>query len=455
MHVPQEQDRKTSRQSPFVGDDGRPLAFSSCEISVIAGPDLGRSIVTEKRVIRIGADDDNDLVLTDEAVSRHHLEVCTKDGSYVVADLGSTNGTFAGALQVVQATLRGSTELRVGNDILRFTPRDHRERVAPSLSRRCGDLWGSSPAMRAVFGLIERVAPTELPVLVSGETGTGKQLVAEAVHQLSRRAEKPFVTLDCGALPPTLIESALFGYERGAFTGADRAYAGVFERAHGGTLFLDELGELPLDLQPKLLRAVERGEIERLRGEGSVRVDVRIVAATNRSLPDMVREGRFRSDLYYRLAVVELPLPPLRERPGDIQILIDHFVDKFGEEISEAGRELPRLDRDTIAALARQPYPGNVRELANVVRRTLLLGGMPSSPAITEARPSAPMEGWDGLSFKDAKSRLVDRFEREYLEDVLRRHRYNVSSASREAGIGRRHLHRLLDKYGIATRREA
>jgi DNA-binding NtrC family response regulator len=312
--------------------------------------------------------------------------------------------------------------------------------------------------MRAVFGMIERVAPTELPVLVTGETGTGKELVARALHELGLRKQKPFVTLDCGALPPTLIESALFGYERGAFTGADREYAGVFERAHGGTLFLDELGELPLDLQPKLLRAVERGEIERLRGEGAVRVDVRIIAATNRSLEEMVAEKRFRSDLYYRLAVVHLALPALRERPGDLSLLVEHFLDRFGQA-------RVRFEPDAMALLSRHSFPGNVRELVNLVRRLSVLSAgdrisaAELQPHLTPAAEGAPApqpaDDWSGLSFKDAKSKLVDHFEREYLEHVLKRHRFNVSGAAREAGIGRRHFHRLLEKYGISTRKEA
>ncbi len=447
-----------------MDEAGRPLAFASCEIAVIAGPDRGCALTTEKRLIRIGAAEDNDLLLTDEAVSRYHLEVEMRDGEYVVLDVGSTNGTFSGALQVSEATLRGVTELRVGNDLLRFTPHEHSERVAPSLSRRCGEMVGASPPMRGVFGLIERVAPTDLPVLVTGETGTGKELVARAIHELGSRSQKAFVTLDCGALPPTLIESALFGYERGAFTGADRAYAGVFERAHGGTLFLDELGELPLELQPKLLRAVERGEIERLRGDGTVRVDVRIIAATNRSLEEMVREGRFRSNLYFRLAVVHLALPPLRERMSDLPLLIEHLLERFNGELAGGNPRTWRFDPEALDLLSKHPFPGNVRELANLVRRSALLArGETISAADLSLEPAKvppapadtpPPEDWAGLSFKDAKSKLVDHFEREYLEHVLRRHRFNVSGAAREAGIGRRHFHRLLDKYGISSRKE-
>ncbi len=321
-----------------------------------------------------------------------------------------------------------------------------------------GELLGDSKPMLDLKGKITRVARATGCVLIRGDSGVGKELVARALHELSLRKQKPFVTLDCGALPPTLIESALFGYERGAFTGADREYAGVFERAHGGTLFLDELGELPLDLQPKLLRAVERGEIERLRGEGAVRVDVRIIAATNRSREEMVAEKRFRSDLYYRLAVVHLALPALRERPGDLPLLVEHFLDRFGQA-------RVRFEPDAMALLSRHSFPGNVRELANLVRRLSVLaaGDRISGPDLkshltpaTEEVPAPPhAEDWSGLSFKDAKSRLVDHFEREYLEHVLKRHRFNVSSAAREAGIGRRHFHRLLEKYGISTRKEA
>lgn len=476
-------DRVTHRTSAFVDGEGQPLAFATCELRVLSGPDRGLSFTSEKSLIRVGAAEDNDVVLSDGAVSRYHLEVEMRGGDYHVVDLGSTNGTFAGALQISRATLRGPTDLRVGNDLISFLPQVHHEHVAPSLSRRCGDLVGGSAPMREVFGLIERVAPTDLPIMICGETGTGKELAARAAHELSRRADKPFVTLDCSSLPPTLIESALFGHERGAFTGADRAYAGVFERAHGGTLFLDELGELPLDLQPKLLRAVERGEIERLRGEGAIRVDVRLVSATNRAIEEMVEAGRFRSDLYYRLAVVNLALPPLRERKEDLPLLVSCFIDRFREELKSHGKHAVRFDDEALAVLAAHVFPGNVRELANLVRRTVLLApneivrasdlpreltasrpipqrpatpiikvAPPPPPAAEEARENAQ---WTGLSFKDAKTKLVDDFEREYLEDVLERHRFNVSGAAREAGIGRRHFHRLLEKYGIDPRRES
>jgi DNA-binding NtrC family response regulator len=476
--LPEPDDRVTHRTSAFVDGEGHPLAFATCEIKVGAGPDRGLVFTSAKSLIRVGAAEDNDVVLTDGAVSRYHLEVEMKGGDYHVVDLGSTNGTFVGSLQISRATLRGPTDLRIGNDVVHFLPHVHRETVAPSLSRRCGDLVGGSAPMREVFGVIERVGPTDLPIMICGETGTGKELAARALHDLSRRAEKPFVTLDCSSLPPTLIESALFGYERGAFTGADRSYAGVFERAHGGTLFLDELGELPLDLQPKLLRAVERGEIERLRGEGAIRVDVRLVSATNRAMESMVEAGRFRSDLYYRLAVVNLTLPPLRERKEDLPLLVSSFLERFKEELKTHGKNVTRFDDGALAVLAAHSFPGNVRELANLVRRTALLApdeiirasdlprelvaprpARPATPIIKVAPPpplptaEEAQAAWEGLTFKDAKTKLVDDFEREYLEDVLERHRFNVSGAAREAGIGRRHFHRLLEKYGIDPRR--
>lgn len=474
-----EEGATTTRQPLFVDDEGHPLTYSSYSIRVVDGPDSGASLEGERPLIRVGSAPDNDLVLNDPAVSRHHLELQRQQGKFLVVDLGSTNGTYVGALQVREATLHGVADIRVGKNLLRFEPQDHREVVHPSASMRCGEMFGRSQPMREVFGFIERIARTDLPVLITGETGTGKELASRAVHQLSKRSSKPFVTLDCGALPPTLIESALFGFERGAFTGADRSYAGVFERANGGTLFLDEIGELPIDLQPKLLRAVERGEVERLRGDKAVRVDVRVLAATNRPLESMITAGTFRADLYYRLAVVKLPLPALRHRAGDLPLLVEHILERSKSESQVRG-----IDSRALEILSRYDFPGNVRELVNILRRTAALArgtiisaadlppelatsGTPSggdsrtvdedagdSSEETRApkQKGASLEIPAGLNFKDAKQYLLDSFEREYLENLLERHRFNVSSAAREAGIGRRHLHRLLDKYNVATR---
>ena len=442
----------------------RAITYKRCRITVSGGPDHGRTLESEKDLIRIGSVKDNDLVIQDPAVSRYHLEVHMRNGEYVIVDNNSTNGTFVGSLRVKEATIRHRGEIQIGDSALLFEPMDTELVVEPSGAERCEDLVGRSVPMREIYTVIERVAPTELTILVTGETGTGKELVARALHKKSRRKDGPFVTLDCSALPPTLIESALFGHEKGAFTGADQAYAGVFERADGGTLFLDELGELPIELQPKLLRALERQEIQRLRGDKIIRVNVRVVGATNRDLHQMVQDGSFRGDLYYRLAVIRIELPALRDRNEDLPLIVDEFFRRYGPELEETGARAQRLGPGALAALERYAWPGNVRELMNVLRRAVVFAGgeeitvsdlpeeltgggraakKPRSPSNSVLLPDA------SVPFKDAKAKVLDAFERQYLQDLLVRHKQNISKAAREAGIDRRHLYRLLDKYEI------
>lgn len=442
----------------------RALVYKRCRITTASGPDVPPPFDSDKPTIRIGTAEDNDLVIRDPAISRHHLEVRLERGQYVISDLGSTNGTFVGSLRVKEAVIRHRGEILIGDTTILFEPAETEVLLEPSGAERCDDLVGRSTAMREIYTVIERVAPTELTILVAGETGTGKELVARAIHARSRRKQGAFVTLDCSALPPTLIESALFGHERGAFTGADEAYAGVFERAHGGTLFLDELGELPLELQPKLLRALERGEIQRLRGERTIRVDVRVVGATNRDLQHMVTLGRFRGDLYFRLAVIQILMPALRDRLEDIPLIAAEFFRRYGPELQGTGARALSLGTEACRVLEGYAFPGNVRELMNILRRAavfaqgdeIYVSDLP--PEVAERRDHAAISSSSNqavllpdasVPFKDAKAKVLDAFERQYLQDLLVRHHQNISRAAREAGIDRRHLYRLLDKYQI------
>ncbi len=444
--------------------DGRePLVYSHCRLVVTAGPDAGRRLETEKDVIRIGSNPENDLVLRDPAVSRSHLELHKKAGAYHLVDVGSSNGTFVGNLEVREATLRTESELNVGDSTLKFEPLTTEIEVEPHGESRLGEMVGESVEMREIFTIVQRVARTELAVLVTGETGTGKELVARAVHQLSRRSDGPFVTLALGALPPALVESALFGHERGAFQGADEAYAGAFERADGGTLFLDEVHELPAELQPRLLRALERGEIQRLRGSQPIRVNTRVVAAVSADVQARVDDGRFRDDLYYRLAVIRVDLPPLRDRKEDIPAIVEHFFEHNAEELTAMGVRARRLSAGALTQLRSHDFPGNVRELINVLRRAVVIAGgseveAGDLPAEITGRkgsghgaeaPSSMVMPDSSMRFKDAKAQVLDAFERQYLQDLLQRHDQNISKAAREAGIDRRHLYRLLDKYSI------
>jgi DNA-binding NtrC family response regulator len=305
-------------------------------------------------------------------------------------------------------------------------------------------LIGQSAAMRALTARLERLAAADTTVLVQGETGTGKERVAEALHLAGARAHAPLVTVDCGALPAGIIESELFGHEKGAFTGATSSVAGAFERARGGTLFLDEVGELPLELQPKLLRAIESRTVRRLGGAQPLPVDVRIVAATNRDLPLEVTAGRFREDLYYRLAVVTLAVPSLRERIEDVPMLAAHFVGELGAD----GARL--LTPDALAALCRHAWPGNVRELRNTIERAVAL----AEPVCLETR-AAPSENSQApaidlsVPLRLGKQRLIDAYERAYVTRLIAECKGNLSEASRRAGIERISLYRLLDRHRL------
>jgi transcriptional regulator with AAA-type ATPase domain len=302
----------------YGGDRAPTLHLRRCTLTPLSG---GAELSFEKDEITIGAMEDNDLVIRDETVSRYHCKIVQEDTGYVLVDLRSTNGTFVNKVRIREAYLRPGCTMAVGQQQLKFNAREEQVEIVPSDADRCGSLIGRNARMREIYAIIEKISPTNTTVVIEGETGTGKEVVAQSIHDLSPRVKGPLIIFDCGAVPPNLIESELFGHEKGSFTGAVMTRQGLFELADGGTLFLDELGELPLDLQPKLLRAVRR-----VGASKSIKVDVRIIAATNRNLETEVREGRFRQDLFYRLSVVRLHLPALRQRPDDIPLLISHFL---------------------------------------------------------------------------------------------------------------------------------
>ena len=299
---------------------GRPATLHLRKCKLVSQPTSGKGVeyVFDQPVITIGAMDDNDVVIDDDTVSRYHCRIYQNDDSYLLQDLGSTNGSFINRVRVKEAYLKPGCTLSIGKSDFRFHSLDEQVEIMPAEREKFGHIVGKSLRMREMFGILEKISPTGATVVLEGETGTGKEVVARTIHESSRRADKPFVVFDCGAVPDTLIESELFGHEKGSFTGAIMARQGLFEVAQGGTLFLDELGELGIDLQPKLLRALEQREIRRVGSNKSVKVDVRVVAATNRDLKEEVRQGRFREDLFYRLSVVRLVLPPLRDRKEDI-----------------------------------------------------------------------------------------------------------------------------------------
>jgi len=419
-------------------------------VEVTAGEAKGSRTTLTGFTLRLGSASDNDLLLPDETVSKHHARIELGPAGYRIRDLDSKNGTFLGDLRVMDAYLPASCKLSLGSAALKF--RLGREERDDEVTRehRLGHLAGRSLAMRRLFATIQKVASSPATVLIEGESGTGKELVAETIHGLSPRKDGPFEVFDCTAVAASLMESHLFGYDKGAFTGAGDDHTGALERAHEGTLLIDEVGELPLELQAKLLRAIDRREYQRLGSEHRRHSDARIVAATNRDLEREVEEGRFRKDLFYRLAVVRLPVPALRQRVEDIPLLVEDLE----EELGASDLDL-RIPGGTVDAWQRQPWPGNVRELRNAVERVLLFG--PETAAVGWSKTaSAPDVGgatlfWrlgDGgvMPFKEAKGRLVGDFERRYWEDLLDQAEGNVTRAAALGRIHRKSLEYLMKK---------
>lgn len=463
----------------FLGQ-GATLHLRRCVIATVDSPMQEWSF--EKDEIRIGSMDDNDIVLADETVSRYHAKIVQEDQGYVLVDQRSTNGTFLDNVRIREAYIKPGSTLMVGQTALHFQAQDEEVRIAPSVATRCGRLIGGNARMRQLYAIIEKIAPTATTVVIEGETGTGKEVVAQSLHDLSSRAKGPMVVFDCSAVPPNLVESELFGHEKGSFTGALVTRQGLFELADGGTLFLDELGELPIDLQPKLLRVLEQREVRRVGGAKASKVDVRIIAATNRNLEAEVKAGRFRQDLFYRLSVVRLQLPPLRERADDIPMLVEHLLKSGHFNRGTNGNPRVRtIDAAAIAALQAYPWPGNVRELVNCIERAVsfadganltvtslpenVRAGLPARqsgevkkrPSNQVAREPAPAGSMrppeellaDNVPFKDAKERWIASFERDYIETLLRRNGGNISHAAREADIDRKYYRKLMRKYGI------
>jgi len=438
-------------------DDPAPDERRRLRLTVASGPDRGRSILLKPFLLRIGKGPSCDLVLSDATVSAVHLGVLYVDGSVTLSDLGSRNGSFYAGARFATLQAGRSTMITIGKTQLQIELADAPPPMPPSPRTELHGLIGRSEAMRRVFTLLERAATSEVTVLLEGETGTGKEGAAAALHALSGRAGGPFIVCDLASLPGTLAESELFGHVRGAFTGADRDRAGAFESADGGTVFLDEIGELPLEVQPRLLRVLQERQIRRIGASDYRRVDVRVVAATNRDLGEEVRAGRFRADLFHRLSTVAVHLPALRDRRDDVPVLAEHFLRAAS---ASAGRPAPTLDADVLESLTRHDWPGNVRELRNVLERAVALSGPETTfawhavglSAVDRAAAAAPAiePAIDhAVPFHDAKARLVDAWERQYLAALLAAAEGNVSLAARRSGLHRVHLHRLLKKHGL------
>ncbi len=441
----------TRRTKPLVSREltrvdrttGR-LLVRKYRLTVTAGPASGKSVALVHPLV-LGSGADVGFVLDDPTVSRLHVQLTPRADGVLVKDLDSMNGTFVSGARLEQALIESDATLMLGATMVRIAivDDDLGMPLAPSSWAR-----PSPPAIRCggCWACLARLAPSDASVVLLGETGTGKDVLAHALHAASSRASKPLVVFDCSAVSANLIESELFGHGKGAFTGAVAERKGAFVQAHGGTLFLDEIGELPLELQPRLLRAVESGTIKPVGADKPVSVDVRLVCATHRDLEASVRAGTFRQDLYYRLAVALVRVPPLRERVADIPLLARRFL----SELQKDELELPRALMDKMIAYS---WPGNVRELRNVVARAVL--GDENALKQAEGRPRAHHDATSlDVPFKEAKERLVDSFTRDYIEALLRRHNGNVSRAARSAGLARPYLHKLAVKYGLKQESE-
>jgi DNA-binding NtrC family response regulator len=396
--------------------------------------------------VTVGASPRADMTIADPAVSSLHAELELRDDGVWVRDLGSRNGTYIDRVAVVMARVPEGGSIQLGRTTIALERARGPSVVDLWPESRFFELVGASVPMRELFMQLARVAKASAPVLIQGETGTGKELVASAIHEASPRAKSPFGVVDCGALPETLLEGELFGHARGAFTGAVAARAGAFESAEGGTLFLDEIGELPLGMQPKLLRVLETKTVRRLGENNHRKIDVRFVAATHRDLRSMVNQGTFREDLYFRLAVLPVTIPPLRNRREDIPFLLEHFLTNE--------TELP--DPEALRQIGALPLAGNVRELRNLAERARALGWRAAlevgrQPATTSptaaAAATSSMPGTQ--SMRELREEAIERFEREYLAALLARHQRDVTAAAQAAGVTPTYIYRLIRKYRV------
>ena len=442
-----EPDRKTAvKKKTEPQSEGRRLKGWRCR--VISGEETGVEAMIGTVPLMLGASSSCDITLTDATVSRKHAQISLVKDGIQIRDMGSTNGIFYRSSKVESITITSDARIQLGNSEIEIalpkTPP-----IPASTRFRFGGLIGQSLPMRQIFSVLERAGPTDVTILIEGASGTGKEVAARGIHDHSPRADKPFVVVDCCASTEHLIESHLFGHRAGSFTGATSDRKGAFQEANGGTIFLDELGELPLASQGKLLRALEAQTVQPVGSDRPIQVNVRVIAATNRDLEQMVRERRFRFDLYHRLAVVNIRMPSLVDHVEDIPLLIRHFYEGRGVDSGE-------ISGENLTPLMQYDWPGNVRELRNVLERAWVLSGPNGARfqnlplliggATTEIPPNAIDTT---LQFKEAKERWIDYYEKRYISAIFAEHGGNISQAAGHAGINRNHFKKLLIKHEI------
>ncbi|HMA93830.1 MAG TPA: sigma 54-interacting transcriptional regulator [Polyangiaceae bacterium] len=428
------------------------VKYSKIRVSVVEGPDAGASRELVGDSLRVGSASDNDLVLADATASRHHCSLEPVGGGVRIRDEGSTNGIFINNMRIYDLVVSSPVQLQLGSTKLSVEPLSEVATREQTSAERFGDLLGRSSRMRELFADLARIAPTDVTLLIEGETGTGKELVADSVHRASKRASGPFIVFDCGAVAPTLVESELFGQVKGAFTEAVNR-PGLFEQADGGTIFLDELGELSKELQPKLLRVLERREVRRLGAQRTTPVDVRVIAATHRNLAAEVQRGNFREDLYFRLSTAHVRVPPLRDRMDDLPLLVEHFLNR-----ANSPQGLEQIPPPLWSMFKAHRWPGNVRELWNLVQRFLVTPervfpaesapGSAAGPGNLTQPPALPTAG-TLPPLRVARRDASDNFERAYITTLMQKTGGNKRSASAMADVSRQMLEKLMAKHGL------
>jgi two-component system response regulator GlrR len=427
-------DERTLCTRVVTRDDMSVRLLRAFDIDVLSGIRGGLQFRAESPSVRVGSHDSNDLCIADDTLSKHHLEIAVTDEGYRVTDLASTNGTFIGALRLGEVFATEAVTLRIGACTLRIKPARKEVEIPASRASAFGRLCGRSVVMRELYVQLEQVAKTDVAVLLEGETGVGKEVVAQSIHDASPRKDGPFIVVDCGALAADLVESELFGHVRGAFTGANENRAGLLEAANGGTLFLDEIGDLPLALQAKLLGVLERRRVTRIGATTATKLDLRVIAASHHSLSKLVNEKKFRADLFYRLAVVRLKVPPLRERLEDIPQLVQEFL-------RQADKHEDAISAVVVAKLQTQPWPGNVRELRNAVER-----------ALAQLQTNEESTGLKAITpFIIARDQAEEDFERAYFKKLLAVPGMNLSRLARETQLDRRYLQRILRRRNLSV----
>jgi DNA-binding NtrC family response regulator len=437
---------KLTKRIPVEG--GKEFPLRSGKMVVISGADLQKTFAIGGKEVAIGSQGDNHCVLNDPTVSRHHAVIEETGKGYVLRDLGSTNGTYLNEIRVREAYLEYGSVIGLGNTRLQFVPLEERVEIPPSEEDYFGDVFGRSLEMRRIFTMLKKISPSDITVTIEGETGTGKELVARGIHSHSQRARGPFVVIDCGSISKNLIESELFGHEKGAFTGATRTHRGAFEVAHGGTIFIDEIGELGLEMQPKLLRVLEQREVRRVGGNEVFTVNVRVVAATNKDIISEVQKGRFREDLFYRISVVRIHLPPLRKRGEDIPLLAQQFARELSGPYG-GGADMA-VSAEALEILRHYHWPGNVRELKNIITRAMAMGNGKVLRLRDFIMPLSSEERTQPPSLDSLVGKTLEEIEKAAIAKTLEVHGGNKSAAARVLGIAYSTLYEKIKKYGLS-----